>query len=72
MGVSIERTEIEKRIDILEDDIASNDPRILKLLIQDKTTKQNILWCTRDYEEYGPGYEETSQILSGAIWSRAF
>lgn len=63
MGVSIERTEIEKRIDILEDDIASNDPRILKLLIQDKTTKQNILWCTRDYEEYGPGYEETSQIM---------
>lgn len=56
------RSEIEKRIDILEDDIACLNPQILKLLIQDKTTKQNILWCTKDYEENGPGFEETSQI----------
>ena len=52
------RTEIEKRIDILEDDIADIDPKILKLLLKDKTTRGNILWCTKDYESYGPEYEE--------------
>ena len=57
-----ERSEIEKRIDILEDDIANIDPRILKLLLQDKTTRGNILWCTKDYEEYGEAYEEHQQM----------
>ena len=33
------RTEIEKRIDILEDDIASINPTLLKLLLKDKTTR---------------------------------
>ena len=56
------RTEIEKRIDILEDDIAEIDPKILKLLLKDKTTKGNILWCTKDYESYGPEYEEHQPI----------
>ena len=58
----MKRSEIEKRIDILEDDIAKLDPRILRLLLKDKTTRNNILWCTKDYEGYGPGYEETSQM----------
>lgn len=62
MAQDKKRIEIEKRIDILEDDIADIDPRILKLLIQDKTTRKNILWCTKDYEENGLGYEEISQI----------
>ena len=35
----MKRSEIEKRIDILEDDIAKLDPRILKLLLKDKTTR---------------------------------
>ncbi len=58
----LKRTEIEKRIDILEDDIADIDPRILKLLLKDKTTRENILWCTKDYESFGPEYEERKQI----------
>lgn len=52
------RSEIEKRIDILEDDIADIDPRILRLLLKDKTSKGNILWCTQDYESYGTEYDE--------------
>ena len=44
----LKRTEVEKRIDILEDDIAEIDPKILKLLLKDKTTKGNILWCTKE------------------------
>jgi hypothetical protein len=63
MAQDKERMEIEKRIDILEDDIADIDPRILKLLIKDKTTRKNILWCTKDYEDNGVGFEETSPIM---------
>lgn len=56
------RSEIEKKIDILEDDIADIDPRLLKMLLKDKTTGANILWCTKDYEGLGDDYEEHQQI----------
>ena len=64
---NIKRTEIEKRIDILEDDIASIDPVILDILLQDKTTKENILWCTKDYESFGASYNEKAQIKKELI-----
>ena len=59
--------EIEKKIDILEDDIASLNKRILSILLQDKTTKKNILWCTEDYKNLGAGYEETAEITAEKI-----
>lgn len=52
----------EKEIDILEDDIADINPEILKMLLKDKTTKKNILWCTKDYEAYGKDYDERAEI----------
>ena len=58
----LKRTEIEKKIDILEDDIADINPVILRLLLKDKTTKKNILWCTKDYESYGDEYDEQAEI----------
>ncbi|MCR5848641.1 MAG: restriction endonuclease subunit M [Lachnospiraceae bacterium] len=61
------RTEIERRIDILEDDIADINPALLNILLQDKTTKKNILWCTKDYEAYGPEYDEHEQIKANLI-----
>ena len=61
--ITRERTEIERRIDIIEEDIAKIDVRLLKLLLQDKTTKKNILWCTTDYENLGSVYDEHNQIL---------
>ncbi len=61
------RTEIERRIDILEDDIADINPALLNILLQDKTTKKNILWCTKDYEAYGPDYDEHEQIKVNLI-----
>lgn len=61
------RTEIEKRIDILEDDIAQIDPLILDILLQDKTTNKNILWCTKDYESLGAAYDEHSEIKAELI-----
>jgi hypothetical protein len=61
------RSEIEKRIDIIEDDIAKINPRLLKILLKDKTTRKNILWCTKDYEDNGSEYDEHSQIYAELI-----
>lgn len=67
------RTEIEKKIDILEDDIADIDPKILKILLKDKTTKKNILWCTKDYEYLGDEYDECAEmsveLITGAFFN---
>lgn len=57
-----ERIELEKKIDILEDDIADISPEILRLLLKDKTTKKNILWCTKDYEAYGYEFNERAEM----------
>ena len=65
-----DRTEIEKRIDILEDDITDINPTLLKLLLKDKTTRGNIMWCTKDYESYGPLYDEHAQIQVKLITGR--
>ena len=69
----LKRTEIEKKIDILEDDIADINPVILRLLLKDKTTKKNILWCTKDYESYGDEYDEQAEIkvelITGAFFN---
>ena len=53
---------MKKRIDILEDDIAELDPRLLRKLLQDKTTKKNIFWETKDYESYGSQYDEHAEM----------
>ena len=65
-----ERTEIEKRIDIIEDDIADINPTLLKILLKDKTTRENIMWCTKDYENYGPLYDEHAQMQVELITGR--
>ncbi len=53
--------------DVKEDTILKYDPSVLRLLLQDKTTKKNILWATTDYEALGSGYEEWSEILPKLI-----
>lgn len=35
---------------------------ILKLLLQDKTTKQNIMWATDTYSPLGMGYDSSDQM----------
>ncbi len=50
-------------IDVLEDAIRSIDKELLDILLFDRTTRHNILWATKDYEDLGAGFEEDSQIL---------
>ena len=58
----VKRIELEKKIDKIEDDIADISPEILRLLLKDKTTKKNILWCTKDYEAYGYEFNERAEM----------
>ena len=58
---------IARNIDILEEAISDLHPSLLKLLIKDKTTRRNILWCTKDYESNGPGFSETDEIDIASI-----
>lgn len=34
----------------------------MRLLLKDKTTKKNILWCTKDYEAYGYEFNEQAEM----------
>ena len=54
-------------IDVKEDDLLHSDPRLLKTLLQDKTTRKNIVWATSEYVQYGPSYEERSEIMPELI-----
>lgn len=54
-------------IDVREDEILRSDPKLLRLLLADKTTGRNILWATADYSSMGLQYEEFAQILPELI-----
>lgn len=61
MGV-MTADEIQEEIDIIEEDIRKYDPSILKLLLRDKTTGKNIMWCTNTYIGNGIGYDIYDEI----------
>lgn len=49
---------MEKLIEINSYPVAN----VLDLLLQDKTTKKNIIWATDTYEEFGKGFTDKEQI----------
>lgn len=54
-------------IDVLEQDILDVSPFLLDLLLQDKTTGQNIVWACDDYIGYGSVYTPEKEILPALI-----
>ena len=40
---------------------------VLKILLQDKTSKKNIIWATDTYAEYGEGFLDYEQISAGFL-----
>ncbi len=60
-------------IEIKEDLMQKIDSKLLKLLLADRSTKQNIVWATDDYIEYGelysPECEITAYLITGAFSS---
>jgi hypothetical protein len=55
-----------KNIDIREDYLAKKD-NLLELLLQDKTTSENILWATDSYQSKGELFAPNTQITTGLI-----
>ena len=59
--------------DVLEDDIRTQMPKILEILLLDRTTSssnlsKNIIWANDNYKEYDAvSYAATAQIKSGLI-----
>ena len=39
----------------------------LKILLQDKTTKKNIIWATDSYKDLGNEYKDKQQITIGSL-----
>lgn len=50
-----------KNIDIREDYLVKKD-NLLGILLEDKTTSKNILWCTDSYETMGEMFSSQAQI----------
>ena len=43
-------------VDIIENDLFSKHPQVLKMLLLDHTTKKNIFWATDSYAHLGDGF----------------
>ena len=48
-------------------DILKEKPEILKTLLLDRTTGQNIIWATDQYESIGKAYSKDKQILPECV-----
>lgn len=57
---------MEKLIDISSYPVA----QVLDVLLQDKTTKKNIIWATDTYEEFGEKFTDKVQLDANALLRR--
>ncbi len=57
-------------IDIPEDAIRRLSPELLEILLKDKTTGKNILWCTTDYQEKGEGFNERDEMTIETVTNK--
>ena len=57
---------MEKLIDISSSPVVD----VLDLLLQDKSTKKNIIWATDTYEEFGEGFTDKVQMLANVLLLR--
>lgn len=60
---------IDEPIDIRENTILNLDYDLLNILLQDMTTKKNILWATDMYESRGSEYSSSSEMTIQKITS---
>lgn len=59
-------TNVNNTIDIREDYLSKKD-NLLEILLQDKTTSQNILWATDSYESKGEMFSPLAPITSDLV-----
>jgi hypothetical protein len=58
---------VQKEIDIIEDKLLHNYPKVLEILLYDQTTKKNIIWATKNYEDLGSDFQYFSHIKTESI-----
>jgi len=61
---------VYERTDILKEMIQLQSfpvKKVLHILLQDKTTKRNIIWATSSYEQFGEQYADDRQITIEAL-----
>lgn len=51
-----------QQIDILENEIVRKYPNVLDMLLFDRTTRNNIIWATDNYQNLGDEYRFDQQI----------
>ncbi len=51
----------------MQDSMIKINPKVLDILLKDRTTKRNIIWATDDYMTLGIGYFAKDSILSELI-----
>lgn len=61
-------------IDVIEEKLQQISPSLLRALLKDKTTGENIIWATDDYlKEYGESFshdrEITEELITGKYWN---
>ena len=66
-GMSSDIQSSEAKADVQSDLMRAERRHVLKTLLQDKTSKRNILWATDTYAELGPAYSRGSQITPALI-----
>lgn len=54
-------------IDVEENDIIAFHPKIMNILLKDRTTNRNIVWATDDYEYLGDFYKAECEITLDLI-----
>ena len=55
------------KIDIKENLVYALNPRILRILLKDNTTRKNIIWATDDYASLGEEYAADKPIIETCI-----
>ncbi|MEG1805998.1 MAG: restriction endonuclease subunit M [Clostridia bacterium] len=60
----------EIQIDVKENSILKMDPQLLAILLKDRTTNQNIIWATDNYEHKGFGYKSADCMTADKVSGR--
>jgi len=62
MNKRINNNDDSEKVDIFENHILEIDKSILSIILFDRTTNKNILWCTDNYYQYGEKYLMDQEI----------
>ena len=62
-----DRIAMTQNIDISENELLRQSPRLLKLLLWDQTTQSPIFWATEDYTSLGAGYGPDDPITIACV-----